>query len=70
MGSPIISDGIKRANRLAEITDGLAGQNAWYWRDMAETRLRALQEDEPLFGLVPHEHDEMRALTRLLAKDA
>ena len=62
-------DAAKRANLLAEIMDGIAGPNGWYWRDEAETRLRCLQEDAPVFGLMPHERDEMRALIRLLRQN-
>lgn len=54
-------------SRLAEILEGLRGPDAWYWRDVAERRIHCLDEDEPMFGLVPHELQERAALKRALA---
>jgi hypothetical protein len=66
MAGIIQADAKKRANDLAEIQDGITGENRWFWIDAAQTRLRALREDEPMFGLLPHERSECNALARIL----
>jgi hypothetical protein len=66
MSGIIQADAKKRANDLAEIQDGIAGENRWYWADKARNRLNALREDEPMFGLLPHERSECNALARIL----
>lgn len=37
-----------------------------YWMERATNRLQALDEDEPVFGLVPSEHHERRVLRQLI----
>lgn len=57
---------------IEAIARGLAGDadDRWFWRDKAERRLRALDEDEPIFGLAPSEIAERSKLRTLLATGA
>lgn len=66
----IAIDRVLSAQRVAQISDGLLGDDAWLWRALARQRLRALGTARPAFGLVHHELDERDELMRLLADDA
>ncbi len=56
--------------RVADIELGLGDPiDNSYWRDKAETRIRALEEDEPIYGLLPHEVEELAALKRLVGEE-
>jgi uncharacterized protein YcfL len=57
--------------RLADISVGLSaagkpGDRA-YWRDKAQRRVAALEEDDADFGLFPHEQAELEQLKAMLA---
>lgn len=61
------ADAERSRARIADVELGLTHPiDASYWRSKAEERIRALEEDEPVYGLVPHEVDELAALKRLL----
>ncbi|NYD88800.1 hypothetical protein [Sphingomonas melonis] len=67
----IISDDIARRNQsLADIAAGLNGPDGDYWRNRATIRRDALLEDQPTFGLMPHEEQELARLNRLLENPA
>jgi len=58
----------KSVERVAAIRAGLAGtDDLWYYRGMAEMRVKALTEDGEMFGLLPHEATELATLKTLLA---
>lgn len=62
------ADAERSAARIAEIELGLTSEiDRSYWRGVAERRIAALEDDEPLFGLVPHEEAELTKLKQLLA---
>lgn len=55
--------------RIADIELGLTHPiDGGNWREKAEQRIRALEEDEPVYGLVPHELEELAALKTLLER--
>jgi hypothetical protein len=56
--------------RVADVELGLThALDHSYWRDLAERRVTALEEDRETFGLVPHEEAELETLKALLEKD-
>jgi hypothetical protein len=63
-----LADAERSAARVADVELGLrADPDNEFWRDVAETRIRALDQDEPAFGLLPHEEAERAKLKQLLA---
>ena len=65
-----IADAERSKARVSDIELGLAGGDAWYWKVRAEARIRALEEDGPVYGLLPHEEEELAALKALLERRA
>jgi hypothetical protein len=61
------ADAERSKARVADIELGLAGESIdrWYWRDKLDQRIRLLEEDEPTYGLLPHEIEELAALKAL-----
>jgi hypothetical protein len=62
------ADAERSKARLADIELGLAAGddlNRSYWRDKLDERIRLLEEDEPIYGLLPHEIEELAALKAL-----
>ena len=66
------ADAERSKARVADIELGLklGGLDGPYWRGKAEQRIRALEEDEPLYGLLPHEIEELAALKTLVGRHA
>lgn len=64
------SDCLRSQARVSDIELGLrADVDGWnYWRDKAQARVRALEDDGNRFGLAPHEEAELEILKGLLAK--
>jgi hypothetical protein len=65
------ADAERSKARVADIELGLAHRiDGTYWRDKAEERVRILKEDGQVYGLLPHEEEEIETLERLLANEA
>jgi hypothetical protein len=63
------ADAERSKARVADIELGLSHpEDGWYWRVQAQTRVTALEQDQPIYGLLQHEVDELAALKALLAK--
>lgn len=63
-----ISDCERSLARLADIELGLTHPvDRWFWRDKAQRRIEALEEDDATFGLMPHEQAELERLKAMLA---
>ena len=61
----------RAAARVADIEVGLKiRRNDNYWRDKAQTRIDALEDDAATYGLFDHEVEELEALKALVAADA
>jgi hypothetical protein len=68
---PLFVSDCERSNaRLADIELGLAGDpgDRWFWRDKANRRIEALEDDAVSFGLMPHEEAELERLKAMVAK--
>lgn len=62
-------DCLRSQARLADIGLGLSSPaDEWFWRDKAQRRIAALEDDGSMFGLAPHEEAELEQLKSLLAK--
>lgn len=58
----------RSAARLADVELGLTHPvDGSYWRSQAQIRVDALEADEPVYGLLPFEVDELVKLKALLA---
>lgn len=65
-----VADAERSKARVADVELGLSHPiDSSYWREKAEQRIRALEEDEPVYGLLPHEIDELATLKRLIGED-
>lgn len=63
-------DADRSAARVADIELGLTHpSDGPYWRDVATARVLCLEADEELFGLAPHEVDELARLKALIGPD-
>lgn len=64
------ADAERSRARLADIELGLSdSEDAWIYREKLAHRIRALEEDEALYGLIGHEAAELEALNALRQRD-
>jgi hypothetical protein len=57
--------------RIANIEQGVAGGDGIdrsYWLAKLRSRITALEDDEKIFGLVPHEQAELASLKAIRSK--
>jgi hypothetical protein len=57
------ADAARSEARIADIELGLSHPiDGGYWRDKLAERIRILEADEPIYGLLPHEISELERL--------
>lgn len=63
------SDAARSEARVADIEIGISSSgDAAYWRSKGLERIRILEEDGPVYGLLPHEEVELATLKRILER--
>lgn len=64
----VAADRQRSAARIADVELGLQHPvDAHFWRFHARARVACLEEDGEIYGLLPHEEDELARLKELLA---
>lgn len=65
----LCADRQRSVARVADITTGIDhAVDPSYWRFKARIRIAALEEDEDIYGLLPHETEELAQLKDLLER--
>lgn len=64
-----VADAARSEARIADIELGLTDpRDGSYWRDKLEARIMMLEDDDAVFGLVPHETSELERLKAIRSK--
>lgn len=64
-----VADAARSEARIADIELGISHPiDGSYWRDKLEARILMLEDDEPIYGLVPHETLELARLKAIRSK--
>lgn len=65
------ADAARSEARIADIELGLKHPiDGGYWRDKLAERIRILEEDEPIYGLLPHEESELDRLRAIRKQES
>jgi hypothetical protein len=62
---------VSRALEAAKVlrSGSCPADERWFYHNTVKLRAAALEEDEPMFGLTPHEQVELALLKRVLADE-